>query len=72
MLSPLLPPYGKIKVKTTLTPVLQIVPTGKKNKKLRVIYISKKLSSKFKDKAKLKHIHNIVYHGKCHGKSCSS
>ena len=33
-----------------------------------------KLSSKFqiKDETKFKHMHNIVYHGKCHDKSCNS
>ena len=50
------------------------MPMGNKYKNLRLIYKSKKLSSKFtiKDKTKLKHMHNIVYHGKCHDKSCSS
>ena len=51
-----------------------ITPMGNKSKMLRVIYKSKKLTSKFqiKDKTKFKHMHNIVYHGKCHNKSCNS
>ena len=61
-------------MKKNVSNVIAAMPTGNKNKKLRVIYKSKKLSSKFtiKDKSKLKHMHNIVYHGKCQDKSCSS
>ena len=46
----------KINVSNGIAPT----PTGNKNKKLRVIYQSKKLSSKFtiKDKTKLKHTVN--------------
>ena len=62
------------RMKKNVLNVTAAMPTGNKNKKLRVIYKSKKLCSKFtiKDMTKLKHMHNIVYHGKCHDKSCSS
>ena len=59
-------------MKKNVLNVIAAMPMGNKNKKLRVISTSKKLSSKFKDKTKLKHMHNIIYHGKCHDKSCSS
>ena len=62
------------KMKKNISNLLTTIPTGNKSKMLRVIYKSKKLSSKFqiKDKTKFKHMHNIVYHGKCHHKSCNS
>ena len=62
------------KMKKNISNLLTTIPTGNKSKMLRVIYKSKKLSSKFqiKDKTKFKHMHNIVYHGKCHDKSCNS
>ena len=54
------------KMKKNISNLLTTIPTGNKSKMLRVIYKSKKRSLKFqiKDKTKLKHMHNIVYHGK--------
>ena len=48
-------------MKKNVLNVIAIMPTGNKNKKLRVIYKSKKFSSKFtiKVKTKLKHMHNM-------------
>ena len=61
-------------MKKNISNLLTTIPTGNEIKMLRVIYKSKKLSSKFqiKDKMKFKHMHNIVYHRKCHDKSCNS
>ena len=44
------------------------------NVRTRITYHSKKLSTKFilKDKTKLQHRHNIVYHAKCPNEKCSS
>ena len=46
----------------------------KHNTKIRVIYNTKKLSSKFpvKDKTKQEHQHNVVYHAKCPQNNCNS
>ena len=80
-ISTLILPYGGnkgddiiSKMKKNISNLLTTIPTGNKSKMLRVIYKSKKLSSKFqiKDNTKFKHMHNIVYHGKCHDKSCNS
>ena len=77
----LISPYGSnkgdniiSKMKKNISNLFTTIPTGNKSKMLRVIYKSKKLSSKFqiKDKTKFKHMHNIVYHGKCCDKSCNS
>ena len=42
--------------------------------KIRIVYNAKRLSSKFavKDKTRLKHLHNVVYHTKCPNKKCKS
>ena len=50
------------KMKKNISNLLTTIPTGNKIKMLRVIYKSKKLSSKFqiKDKTKFKHMHNIM------------
>ena len=41
---------------------------------IRIVYNAKRLSSKFavKDKTRLKHLHNVVYHTKCPNKKCKS
>ena len=46
----------------------------KNNTKIRIIYNTKKLSSKFptKDKTEHQHLHNVVYHAQCPQPNCKS
>ena len=62
------------KMKKDLTYTLSESTRNEKETKIRIIYRAKRLSSKFivKDKTKIKHMHNVVYHGKCRTKKCTS
>ena len=54
--------------------VYQVLKKGQEDVNIQVVYQAKKLGSNFpvKDKTKIQHMHNVVYHAKCPNKKCKS
>ena len=68
-------PYGGEKGENIMNKMRKVVENKtKKQVKIRIVYNSTKLGSRFpiKDKTKFEHLHNVTYHVKCPTKSCRS
>ena len=65
---------GEQLVKKMKKNITQVLKKGNKDTKIRIVFNSKKLGSKFpvKDKTEAKHLHNVVYHADCPNKKCES
>ena len=67
-------PYAGEKGEQIVKKLKKNIQSLSQNAKVNIIYTAQKLGSKFqvKDKTKIEHIHNVVYHGKCPNKKCES
>ena len=65
---------GEQLVKKMKKNITQVLKKGNKDTKIRIVFNSKKLGSKFpvKDQTEPKHLHNVVYHADCPNKKCES
>ena len=67
-------PYAGNKGEQILKKMKKRIEKYSKKTKIHIVYTAKKLGSKFpvKDKTKIKHMHNVVYHVKYPNKKCKS